>query len=43
MNAAAGEGKLWAVRLLVGRGADVNRPANSTDADPAPEGPLANA
>lgn len=40
MDAAARDGKLWAVRWLVERGADVNKPSNSTDSVPAPEGAI---
>jgi ankyrin repeat protein len=40
MNYAAMDGKLWAVELLVDQGADVNKPSNSTDSVPSPEGPI---
>ncbi|AMV28569.1 Ankyrin repeats (3 copies) [Gemmata sp. SH-PL17] len=40
MSAVAMRGKLWAIELLVARGADVNRPSNSTDSVPSPEGPI---
>jgi ankyrin repeat protein len=40
LNLAATDGKLWAVELLVERGADVNKPSNSTDSVPHPEGPI---
>jgi ankyrin repeat protein len=40
MASAAMRGKLWAVEWLVARGADVNRPSNSTDSVPHPEGPI---
>ena len=43
MSTAASEGKLWAVRFLVEKGADINQPSNSTDSDPAPEGPFVEA
>jgi ankyrin repeat protein len=43
MNLAASRGKLWAVRLLVEQGADVNKPSNSTDSVPSPEGPIVGA
>lgn len=33
-------GKLWAVELLLRRGGDVNKPSNSTDSVPSPEGPI---
>ncbi len=40
MGSAAMNGKLWLIKLLVGLGADVNMPSNSTDSVPAPEGPI---
>lgn len=40
MKSAAMDGKLWLVELLVGLGADVNKPSNSTDSVPAPEGAI---
>jgi ankyrin repeat protein len=40
MDSAAMNGKLWAVKLLVEQGADVNKPSNSTDSVPSPEGPV---
>ncbi len=43
MNSAAMNGKLWAVEFLTEQGADVNKPSNSTDSDPSPEGPIVEA
>ena len=43
MSTACMYGKLWAVELLVARGGDVNRPSNSTDSVPSPEGPIVQA
>ena len=43
MSTACMYGKLWAVELLVAQGADVNRPSNSTDSVPSPEGPIVKA
>lgn len=43
MSSAAMDGRLWAVELLVARGADVNRPSNTTDSVPSPEGPIVEA
>lgn len=43
MSSAASDGRLWAVELLVARGADVNKPSNSTDSVPSPEGPIVQA
>ena len=40
MDAAAMDGKPWAIEYLVAEGADVNKPSNSTDSTPLPEGPI---
>ena len=43
MRTACTDGKLWAVELLVDQGANINKPTNSTDSDPHPEGPIVQA
>ena len=40
MDAAAMRGKSWAIEYLVAQGADVNKPSNSTDSTPLPEGSI---
>ena len=40
MDAAAMDGKSWAIEYLVAEGADVNKPSNSTDSTPLPEGSI---
>ena len=40
MDAAAMRGKSWAIEYLVAEGADINKPSNSTDSTPLPEGPI---
>ena len=43
LSVAASSGRLEVVKYLVGQGADVNKPTNSTDSVPAPEGPIVEA